>query len=505
MNDRAASPSPSGLSGPEVSALQRRSVRVLVASQILGGIGVGAGFAVISLLAYELSGTASLSGVSPTASTLGAAVAALVIARLTVRSGRRPGLVVGYLVGAAGAALAVVAALWGAFPLHVVASLMFGFASASNLQARYAATDLATDERRASALATVVWATTLGAVLGPNLTGPGSAVAAGLGLPDLAGPYLFSFVAFLCAAGVQLVGLRPDPLLVAQSLARWSAGSGSGTPDGELGPSDEAQAGTSAAAVPAVPSVVGSSPVAAIASAKAPQGAPVPDGSMRAAIRTIRAVPAARAALVAIAAAHATMVGVMVMTPVHMETNGAALQLVGLTISLHIAGMYALSPVVGRLADRFGRRSVLLAGLGQLGAAGVLAASSEPMGSVWFQVALVLLGTGWSSCLVAGSTLLTEVLTPRERPAAQGASDLVMNLSGGVGGTLAGIVLAVASYEAQAFGALFLLLAPAWLLLRLRPSAGAAGVESSVQSPDPRAPGRAATEADRRGEVDKLD
>lgn len=498
MNDRPASPSPSGLSGPEVSALQRRSVRVLVASQILGGIGVGAGIAVISLLAYELSGTASLSGVSPTASTLGAAIAALVIARLTVRAGRRPGLVVGYLVGAAGAALAVVAALWGAFPLHVVASLMFGFASASNLQARYAATDLATDERRASALSTVVWATTLGAVLGPNLTGPGSVVASGLGLPDLAGPYVFSFVAFLCAAGVQLVGLRPDPLLVAQGLARWS--DGPGTPDGQVGPSAEAPAGTSAAAVPSVPSVVGSSPVAASASADAQEIAPALDGSMRAAIRTIRAVPAARAAFVAIAAAHATMVGVMVMTPVHMETHGAALQLVGLTISLHIAGMYALSPVVGRLADRLGRRSVLLAGLGQLGVAGVLAASSEPMGSVWFQVALVLLGTGWSSCLVAGSTLLTEVLTPQERPAAQGASDLVMNLSGGVGGTLAGIVLAVASYEALAFGALLLLLAPAWLLLRLPPSAGAGAVASPVSG----VPGRAVADAERGGEVDTL-
>jgi MFS family permease len=453
----------------EVRALQRRSVRILVASQILGGVGVGAGIAVISLLAYELSGTASLSGVSPTASTLGAALAALVIARLTVRSGRRLGLVVGYLVGAAGAALAVVAAVWGSFPLHVIASLGFGWASASNLQARYAATDLATDDRRASALSTVVWATTIGAVLGPNLTGPGSAVAASLGLPDLAGPYVFSFVAFVAAAGVQLAGLRPDPLVVAQGLARSPV---TEIPD---------------AAAP--PSVVGSAPVPsstrrpladpatdADVGPEARPGvgpAPAPDGSLRAAIRTIRAVPAAEAAFVAIAAAHATMVGVMVMTPVHMETHGAALRLVGLTISLHIAGMYALSPVVGRLADRFGRRTVLLAGLSQLGVASVLAATSEPMGSVWFQIALVLLGSGWSTCLVAGSTLLTEVLTPQERPAAQGASDLVMNLSGGVGGTLAGIVLAFASYEALAFGALGLLLMPAWLLVRLRPTVSA--------------------------------
>jgi MFS family permease len=479
----------------EVRALQRRSVRILVASQILGGVGVGAGIAVISLLAYELSGTASLSGVSPTASTLGAALAALVIARLTVRSGRRLGLVVGYLVGAAGAALAVVAALWGSFPLHVIASLGFGWASASNLQARYAATDLATDDRRASALSTVVWATTIGAVLGPNLTGPGSVVAAGLGLPDLAGPYVFSFVAFVAAAGVQLAGLRPDPLVVAQALARSPA---SEVPD-----------------APAPPSVVGSASVPSPAhqppvdpAADAGVGPTAAEGTLRAAIRTIRTTPAAEAAFVAIAAAHATMVGVMVMTPVHMETHGAALRLVGLTISLHIAGMYALSPVVGRLADRFGRRTVLLAGLGQLGVASVLAATSEPMGSVWFQIALVLLGSGWSTCLVAGSTLLTEVLTPQERPTAQGASDLVMNLSGGVGGTLAGIVLALASYEALAFGALGLLLWPAWLLMRLQPTV-AAGTSTSAGPATRVPPSTSPMPAERRGagradEVDTL-
>jgi MFS family permease len=196
------------------------------------------------------------------------------------------------------------------------------------------------------------------------------------------------------------------------------------------------------------------------------------------------------------------------MTPVHMETHGAALRLVGLTISLHIAGMYALSPVVGRLADRFGRRTVLLAGLGQLGVASVLAATSEPMGSVWFQIALVLLGSGWSTCLVAGSTLLTEVLTPQERPAAQGASDLVMNLSGGVGGTLAGIVLALASYEALAFGALGLLLWPAWLLVRLQPTV-TVGTSRSAGLATRVPPTTSSVAAERRGagradEVDTL-
>ncbi len=401
--------------------LQARTVRVLVASQILGGVGVGSGVAVVGLLAYELSGTASLSGVSATASTLGAAAAALVIARIAVERGRRPSLVTGYLVGAVGAGLAVVAAVLGTFALHVIASAAFGWANASNLQARYAATDLARPERRARSLSSIVWATTIGAVAGPNLTGPGEAVAAMVALPPLAGAYLFSLVSFGGAALLQALLLRPDPLQVA-----------------------------AADTDPAVPAV-----------------ATTGWASLRAAARTIRAVPETLVAVLAITAAHAVMVGIMVMTPVHMEDNGAALQLVGITISLHIAGMYALSPVMGALADRVGRRRVVLFGLAQLAVAASLAATGDPTGSVWFQGGLVLLGTGWSACLIAGSAWLTDAVAAADRPAVQGASDLAMNLAGGVGGTLAGVVLAVAGYPALSFGALLLLVPATIGALRL--------------------------------------
>jgi MFS family permease len=403
--------------------LQRRTVRVLVASQVLGGVGVGSGVAVVGLLAYELSGTASLSGVSATASTLGAAFAAIVIARLSVSRGRRPGLVTGYVVGAVGAAVAIVAAVLGVFWLHVLASAAFGWASASNLQARYAATDLAQPVNRARSLSNIVWATTVGAVLGPNLTGPGEALAAALLLPPLAGAYLFSLASFLAAAVVQFALLRPDPLHVVRSQA----------------------------AVPAV--------------------ATTGWDTIRAAVVTIRSIPEATVAVLAITAAHAVMVGIMVMTPVHMERYGAALNLVGLTISLHIAGMYALSPLMGSLADRIGRRKVVLFGLVQLAIAALLAATGDPTGSVWFQGGLVLLGTGWSACLIAGSAWLTDAVPVGDRPGVQGTSDLAMNLAGGVGGTLAGIVLAVAGYPALAFGALLLLVPAAvgaWRLERGR-------------------------------------
>lgn len=405
----------------DLPAIQRRTVRVLVASQVLGGVGVGAGVAVVSLLAFELAGTAALSGIPATASTIGAAAAAVVIARLAVRRGRRPGLATGYLVGALGAGLAIVAAIEGWFSLHVFASFAIGWASAANLQARYAATDLAPARSRARALSTVVWATTIGAVLGPNLTGPGEAVAAALDLPPLAGAYLFSVLSFAGAALIQLAALRPDPLVIARADA------------------------------PAVDAATA-----------------LADGSLRQALRTVRGRPTALGALLAIGAAHAVMVGVMVMTPVHMEFHGAALRLVGITISLHIAGMYALSPIVGWLADRVGRRPVILAGLVQLAAAGVLAGTVPSTGNAGFQVGLILLGTGWSCALVAGSTLLTDAVPAPRRPAVQGASDLVMNLAGGVGGTLAGVVLAVASYEALAFGSLALLVVPTVAVLRAR-------------------------------------
>jgi len=404
----------------ERARLQKRTVRVLTASQVLGGVGVGSGVAVVGLLAYDLSGTAALSGVSATASTIGAAIAALVIARIAVVRGRRPGLVTGYTVGAGGAALAIVAAMLGLFWLHVVSSVAFGWSNASNLQARYAATDLAPENGRARALSTVVWATTIGAVLGPNLTGIGGQLADILGLHPLSGSYLFSFVSFASAALVQLVFLRPDPLMVVRE-----------------------------------------------ALAKAPTPPPLAQG-WAGAIRLIGSIPQARTALYGITAAHAIMVGVMVMSPVHMDNHGATLQLVGFVISAHIFGMWAFSPIVGWLADHYGRLNTLFAGLGQLAVSVLMAATLEPTGRVLFPLGLLLLGSGWSFCLISSSTMLTNAVETVDRPAVQGVSDLAMNLAGALGGTLAGIVLAVAGYSILAFGALVLLIAPTVSAFRLR-------------------------------------
>jgi MFS family permease len=422
---------PPGRSGPwhpsagDVDLVQRRIRAVLVSTQVLGGLGVGAGVAVTTLLAYELSGSAALAGVAASASAFGAGLASAAIGALA-RYGRRPGLVGGYLLGTLGAVTAILAAVVDSFPLMVLATFAFGASNASNLQARYAVADLALAGRRARDLSTVVWATTVGAVLGPNLTGPGASVASTLALPELAGPYLLSATGFLAAALVMSIGLRPDPLLLARRI------------------------------VDAASDPIGTGPTAGGARRSGLAGA----------LASVRSDRSASAAAATIAAAHAVMVGVMVMTPVHMGSHGASVQLIGLTISLHIAGMYALSPVFGHLADRLGTHLVLGLGFAQLALAVVLAATGSAHGGAGLTAGLVLLGSGWSACLIASSALLTGALPVEERAPAQGLVDLVMNVAGGAAGAVSGLTMTLLGFRVLALVTLGLLLVPAMLVLR---------------------------------------
>lgn len=400
------------------AAVQRRTVRVLFATQVLGGVGVALGIAVGSLLAAEVFGSTALAGLAQTSVVLGAAVAALPMSRLMAARGRRPGLAAGYAIGAAGALTAVAAAALGAPWLLLPGLLLFGASTAANLQARYAATDLADPHHRSRALATVVWATTVGAVAGPNLAAPAGALARALGLPDLTGAFLCSAAVFLFAGVVLLALLRPDPLV----LARTRAG------------------GTAKTAPPR-------------------RGA-------RTALRAIADSPAATLGLAAVALSHTVMVSVMVMTPVHMHTGGAELRVVGFVISGHVAGMYALSPVVGWLADRVGRVPVVLGGQVVLLAALLVAGTAPSRGSLQLGVGLFLLGLGWSCGLVAGSTLLAESVPDEVRPAVQGTADLVMGLCAATGGALAGVVVALLGYAALAVAAATLLVPVTLLVVR---------------------------------------
>lgn len=389
----------------DLARLQRRTVAVLSAAQVLGGVAFGATLSLGVLLAADVSGDDAVAGLATASITFGTALVAIPLAALARRRGRRASLTTGMLVALAGVLLVIVATGARVFPLLLVAFALVGAGQAANLQSRFAATDLATDATRGRALSLVVWATTIGVVLGPNLVGPGEDLGAALGMPTLTGPYLFTVVGQLLAVAVYLVGLRPDPLLLAQRLA-----------------------------------------------VRAAEGSAVP------AIEQPDRPRVARYAIFAIAAAHAAMVSVMAMTPVHLLHHGATLSLIGLTISLHVAGMYALSPVFGILADRVGRGATILIGQGLLAASLILAAAA-PDSMVAVTTALVLLGLGWSATTVAGSALLTEASATSVRTRRQGVSDFTMSMVGAAGAVIAGLVLGAIGYGGLALGALALVAA----------------------------------------------
>ncbi|MGW0217138.1 MFS transporter [Micromonospora chokoriensis] len=408
---------------PDIASLQRRTLRLLFTTQIVGGVGVTIGIAVGALLAARIAGTA-VAGVAQSAGVVGAALLAVPVTRIMARHGRRPGLVVAYAVGAVGGVLVVLSAMTHWIPLLFLGMLLFGGGTAANLQARYTAVDLAEPARRGRQLSLIVWATTIGAVAAPNFAALADRVTTGWGLPPLAGPFAFSSAAFVLAAVVLLGLLRPDPLLTARRLAAAD------TP--VVPPTDAAPT-----------AAVAEEPAAAPVAVRARRGA-----GMRAAWSVVRARPAARLAVAAVAVGHLVMVAVMAMTPVRLGESHAdadVLRLVGIVLSLHIAGMYAFSPVVGWLTDRLGRRAVILGGVGFLLAACAVAGTAGHH-TPRLSVGLVLLGLGWSGTMVAGSTLLSESVPTGVRPSVQGFCDLVMGLAGAAAAVVSGFVMQFAGY-----------------------------------------------------------
>ncbi len=390
MTDAAASPPP--LSAADLERVQRRTVGVLSIAQVLGGVAFGATLSLGAVLAADISGDETFSGLAAAAVTFGTAIIAIPLARLARRRGRRLSLATGMAIALVGVILVVLAVSVQSFPLLLVAFLLIGGGQAANLQSRFAASDLATDASRGRDLSIVVWATTIGAVLGPNLTGPGELVGEAIGMPPLTGPYVFTIVGQVLAIVLYFTALRPDPLLLAQRVV--------------------AEESTRPEARP-------------IARADQPR--------------------VARYAIFAIAAAHGVMVAVMAMTPVHLLHQGATLTIIGVTLSLHIAGMYALSPVFGILADRFGRVQTILFGQVILAAALVTASFGQDS-PVAVTIGLVLLGLGWSATTVAGSALLTEASAETQRTRRQGLSDFTMSIVAATGAILAGVILGWIGY-----------------------------------------------------------
>lgn len=397
MSDRPTlTPAPSA-----VAALQRRTLAVLSGSQVIGGVGQAIGIAVGSLLAAEIAGTAAVAGLASTMSVLGAAVLAVPVSRVMSAAGRRAGLVVGYGAALTGAAVVVLASFADSLLLMLVGMFLFGGGSTAGFQARFAAADLAEPHRRGRALSLVVWATTVGAVLGPNLSEPAGALAEALGLSRLSGPFLISAVLFAAAGVFVTVLLRPDPLLLARELS----------PE-PLEPSGDKRS-----------------------------------TSVRRSLAAVMSTPDGRLGLLTVVVSHAVMVAVMVLSPIHLGHGGATLTVIGVVISLHIAGMFALSPVVGWLADRIGRRRTVLVGTVVLAVALLVAGTAPAERPAQVGVGLFLLGLGWSFGLIAGSTLVSESVPAGIRPQAQGASDLTMGLCAAVAGALAGPILDVGGYS----------------------------------------------------------
>lgn len=385
----------------DVTRIQQRTIRTLVLAQAVGAVGITIGIATASLLARDLSGSESLAGLAQTFQVLGTAVAAFLLARLMSRHGRRIGIMTGYLLGAAGSVLAVFAGVIGSMALLLVGAVLLGASSAANAGARYAATDLAAADRRARSLSTVVWATTIGAVVGPNLTGPSAAFADLLGIPELTGPFALGAIGLVLAAVVVGTLLRPDPLIVARELADVPPGDPTGTSWGRA------------------LAAVGERPVLAWA-------------------------------VVGLAGSHAAMISVMVMTPLHMEHGGSELRIIGIVISVHVLGMFAFSPVVGLLADGLGRAFTLGCG-GAILLVSLVLCAWAPEGSSW-QIfgGLFLLGLGWSFATVSASTMIADHAPIEARTDVQGAADLVMGVTAAVAGGLAGLVVDLAGYPTLA-------------------------------------------------------
>lgn len=394
----------------DVAPVQKRTITTLVASQIAGGLGVSAAIAVGAVLVTEVFGREDLSGLVQSSQVLGAALLAMPAASLAMAHGRRVGLGLAYGLGALGAVVAVVAAQTRLLPLLLLGTALLGGGSAAGLQARYAATDLAPEHHRGRALSVVVWATTVGAVVGPNIAGPAGAFADSIGVEPLAGPFLVGAVVMAVGAVVVLAGLRPDPLVLARTL-----GSGSSRQRRR--------------------------------------------GVLRAGWSAISSSPRALLGLASVVVAHTVMVSVMVMTPVHMSHGGASISIIGFVISVHVAGMYAFSPVMGWLVDRVGRVPMIVAGVVILLAAVALAGTAAEGHSATLTAGLFLLGLGWSAGMVSGSTLLTDAVEVADRPAAQGASDLLMGLAAAAGGAVAGVVVGTYGYGPLNAGAAVLLAA----------------------------------------------
>jgi MFS family permease len=394
---------------------QRRTLAVLLLAQILSGAGLAAGITVGALLAEQMLGSSRLSGLPTVFFTIGSAAAAVGVGRVSQRLGRRAGLSAGYLAGALGSLGVVAAASLGNIVLLFASLLVYGAGVSTNLQARYAGADLAAPSRRGRAVSIVLVATAVGAIIGPNLVRVTGTLATRFGIPALAGPFMLAAAAYASAGIVLWLLLRPDPLLLARSIA--AAGS-SGI--GEI---------------PTQPSI-------SMASSESRRG-------------WSWAVAAGAGIMIL---TQLIMVAIMTITPIHIEHHGYGLAITGVVIAAHVAGMFLPSPFSGWLVDRFGYLPIAISAGVVLLASGLLAAWAPVDSVATLVLALVLLGLGWNLGLISGTTLVSDAVPLATRARTQGVVDFGIALAGAGGGLSSGLIVTATSYAALTLAGGFLAL-----------------------------------------------
>lgn len=393
--------------------LYKRTLIIIVLAQIFGGAGLAAGITVGALLAQEMLGTDSFAGIPTALFTLGSAGAALLVGRLSQRFGRRSGLATGFLVGGIGAIGVVIAAVMNHIFLLLVSLFIYGAGTATNLQARYAGTDLASSTQRATAVSISMLSTTFGAVAGPNLVEVMGRFATTIGVPSLSGPFILAATAYIVAGMVLLIFLRPDPFIVAKAIADVKGTDEDHSLEVDNDTLEENKRGI----------IVGS---------------------------TVMVLT------------QLVMVAIMTMTPIHMGHHGHDLHKIGMVIGIHIAAMYLPSLVTGVLVDKLGRTAMVVASGVTLLASGLLAALAPAESMIALTIALALLGLGWNFGLISGTALIVDATTPATRAKTQGSVDVLIALSGASGGALSGMVVAHSSFAilSLAGGILSLILIP---------------------------------------------
>ncbi|MFF5996697.1 MFS transporter [Lysinibacillus sp. KU-BSD001] len=402
--------------------LYKRTLIIVLMSQIFGGAGLAAGITVGALLAKDMLGTESFAGLPSALFTLGSALAAFIVGRLSQRLGRRYGLSFGFIAGGIGAIGVIFAANINSVALLFIALFIYGAGTSTNLQARYAGTDLANEKQRATATSIAMVATTFGAVAGPNLVTPMGKVAIAFGMPALTGPFMLAAVAYILAGLTLFIYLRPDPLLVAKAIAEQQ---------------EQQQMKTTKTA-----NVVQ---------------------------HNVNRIGIFVGALVLVLS-HVIMVAIMTMTPIHMQGHGSSLSAIGMVIGLHVAAMYLPSLGTGLLVDKVGRTFVVIASGITLALAGLLAAFAPGDSLLWLAIALMLLGLGWNFGLISGTAIIIDSTTIHNRAKTQGSVDVWVALGGSAGSLLSGVVVAYSSYAYLGFIGTYLalLLVPVVIWARMK-------------------------------------